>query len=565
MHAIMLARPSEERVTRPPAARMRGAGGRGLAFALSVLLACAAGGPATTAQEQPGAVDARARFALESPDSPGALVVAPETRVRSLPSEVRIHVLEPVATTITYGAIDTRVNGEAAGTVTGIRGSTRGKIAIIDLTKAPHVRMAPGRNVVEIQGIDKAGRTHYASFVLHVAPTIQIAKAASGQDRQPPEVDLVEPRGDVVVRSGAAVSVRGFAVDGESSIVSIAINGRPAAIRPAEAARSIVLSKEPGAGRGAVAFEGSARPRPGDTTLVIEAKDSAGNVARVSIPLRHVPARPAERFTGRKYALVVGISTYKFREGSLRDLNYADDDARAFRDFLIRPEGGGFRAEDIVFLENERATAAAIRSALTSFLPKAGPNDLVVIYIAGHGAPDPFAPSTLYFIAHDTRVTDMPGTGVPMREVAEVVSNEVRAERVVVLVDTCRSAGLGGEGLVQSRGAENNLVHLYAEALFRGRGRAVLTSSDVTEQSFESERWGGGHGIFTLALLQGLRGAADSNGDGLISTAELFPFVRDRVSTETRFAQNPRVVEGEHADLVLAVAPRPARGKQPAR
>ena len=33
-------------------------------------------------------------------------------------------------------------------------------------------------------------------------------------------------------------------------------------------------------------------------------------------------------------------------------------------------------------------------------------------------------------------------------------------------------------------------------------GKAIITSSDVNEVSRESEAWGGGHGIFTLALLE---------------------------------------------------------------
>ena len=82
----------------------------------------------------------------------------------------------------------------------------------------------------------------------------------------------------------------------------------------------------------------------------------------------------------------------------------------------------------------------------------------------------------------------------------------------------------------------------------------ALAESDVNELSQESPSWGGGHGIFTLALLDGLRGEADSNGDAFVTAGELFAYVRDRVRTETCFHQNPYALPGLNADLTLAVA-----------
>jgi uncharacterized caspase-like protein len=81
----------------------------------------------------------------------------------------------------------------------------------------------------------------------------------------------------------------------------------------------------------------------------------------------------------------------------------------------------------------------------------------------------------------------------------------------------------------------------------------VLTSSDVNEVSRESKRWGGGHGVFTWALLEGLRGKADASGDSLITAGELFNYVRQRVQLETGFKQNPRALPGINAGLTLAL------------
>ncbi|HWS56003.1 MAG TPA: caspase family protein [Pyrinomonadaceae bacterium] len=134
------------------------------------------------------------------------------------------------------------------------------------------------------------------------------------------------------------------------------------------------------------------------------------------------------------------------------------------------------------------------------------------------------------------------------------------AERLVVFVDTCHSAGLSGEALVAARGVENNLINLYASRLFTEAGRAVLTSSDINEVSREGPHWGGGHGIFTWALLEGLRGEADANDDRYVTAGELFAYVRNRVRVQTGFRQNPRALPGLNADLSLAFV-NAARGE----
>ncbi len=261
------------------------------------------------------------------------------------------------------------------------------------------------------------------------------------------------------------------------------------------------------------------------------------------------------RFSGRKFAAIIGVSRYQFQDAGLNDLQYADADARAVRDFLLQPNGGGFKKSDISYMENSGATTDAVRDALTQLLPRAGPNDLVFIYIASHGSPDPFEPQKLYFLMNDTKVASMPKTGLGMFELQEVL-DQVRAQRVVVFIDACHSAGVAGTKIVTGRQlerVENNVFNLYASKLYREAGRAVLTSSDVNEISEEGPNWGGGHGVFTWALLEGLRGAADDNSDQVITAGEVFNYVSSRVRRETSSRQNPRALSGTNKDFPLAL------------
>jgi len=238
----------------------------------------------------------------------------------------------------------------------------------------------------------------------------------------------------------------------------------------------------------------------------------------------------------------------------------SEEGKKLVADFLKRPEGGNFAAGDIQYLENDQATISSVRSALQRFLPRAGPEDLVFLFIASHGAPDPYDPKSLYFLVHDTKLADMPNTALPMSELQEMLDNNVRAQRIIVLVDACHSAGISGKELVTGRQliqqTENNIINLYAANLFREAGRAGLTSSDVNEISRESDKWGRGHGLFTWALLEGLGGEADINKDHFITAGELFDFVSNRVRIETGFRQNPRALPGLNKDFPLAVSKR---------
>jgi len=267
----------------------------------------------------------------------------------------------------------------------------------------------------------------------------------------------------------------------------------------------------------------------------------------------------AEQFHGRKFALIIGISEYLYTIDGLKNLRFADKDAQAIADFLRTPAGGAFAAADVKLLLNRNASLIAVRSALDEIARQARSPDLVFIFIAGHGAPDPLAPQNLYFLLTDTKVLDMPNTGFPMSELKQTLDTRISAHRAVVLVDTCHSAGVNqrsksiitGRDLVQEDD-ENNISNFYlTKQLFKQTGRAVITSSDVNEVSQESQKWGD-HGVFTWALLEGLKGEADTNKDKLITTGELFRYTLSTVRSETGNRQNPRALPGTNQNLTLA-------------
>ncbi len=77
----------------------------------------------------------------------------------------------------------------------------------------------------------------------------------------------------------------------------------------------------------------------------------------------------------------------------------------------------------------------------------------------------------------------------------------------------------------------------------------VLTASRASEVSEEREDLG--HGVFTYYLLEGLKGKADLDGDGVITVDEIYTYVSKKVPEVTGQNQNP-VKKGEvEGQLIL--------------
>ena len=72
-------------------------------------------------------------------------------------------------------------------------------------------------------------------------------------------------------------------------------------------------------------------------------------------------------------------------------------------------------------------------------------------------------------------------------------------------------------------------------------GVCIISASDDSQFSQESAQWGGGHGVFTHYLLQGLKGEADYNRDGVVNLGEIIPYLSENVRRATRNLQTPTV------------------------
>jgi uncharacterized caspase-like protein len=193
------------------------------------------------------------------------------------------------------------------------------------------------------------------------------------------------------------------------------------------------------------------------------------------------------------------------------------------------------------------------RTLGTDLKRKASEKDTVIVYYAGHGAPEADASASdddgleKYIVPYDADPRDLYTTGLPMREI-ETIFQRLSPERIIFISDSCYSGATAGRTFATaSRRAvvsENFLARLS-----KGKGRVVLTASKASEVSEEREDLG--HGVFTYYLLEGLRGKADADKDGIVTVDEVYGYVSKKVPEATGQNQHP-VKKGEvEGQLVL--------------
>ena len=81
---------------------------------------------------------------------------------------------------------------------------------------------------------------------------------------------------------------------------------------------------------------------------------------------------------------------------------------------------------------------------------------------------------------------------------------------------------------LQTRAVQLSDVFLDSLA---GEGRLVVTACSASQVSLETQARKH-HGIFTYHLVEGLRGAADADGDGRVTIDELYDYVYPHVEQQ---------------------------------
>ncbi len=299
--------------------------------------------------------------------------------------------------------------------------------------------------------------------------------------------------------------------------------------------------------------------RDGVNALVVSASEADGTVrqelrtviyTRPQVAAVPPPAAPPPRPIPDRWAVVIGVGNYESPD--VPRLRYTVPDAEAVYDVLTGP--GGFKKEHVLLITDKtekKPTYRNLKWALGTFLARsAKKDDTVLIYFAGHGAPEVDQRGverdglSKYLVPTDAEPDDLYSTALPMDEL-QTIFGRLEAERVIVFLDSCYSGAAGGRTFASKKTRAGHVDELFLERLASAKGRAIVTASRPAEVSIELAELG--HGIFTYYLVQGLQGAADLNKDGIVTLQELYEYVEQQVTRKSRAVggnQHP-VMKGE--------------------
>jgi len=243
---------------------------------------------------------------------------------------------------------------------------------------------------------------------------------------------------------------------------------------------------------------------------------------------------------GTVWGVFVGVSQYQNKS---LNLTYADRDAHSLYVFFSDHFTGRISPDHFRLLINDQATRGRVLQIMNETFRLAQPEDLVIISLAMHGLPDP-AGNDLYFLAHDTDPNYPEDRGISQYDLIKQIQRS-KARKIVLMLDACH-AGTFGASSTNLRGASSAEVNRMLTTLGQVQdGIVVLTSSSAAEASHEGAEFCGGHGAFTCALVEGLKGKADTDHNGLVQVRELFDYAYQEVKRLTKGVQHP-AIEGRY-------------------
>ena len=179
---------------------------------------------------------------------------------------------------------------------------------------------------------------------------------------------------------------------------------------------------------------------------------------------------------------------------------------------------------------------------------------LFVLTLATHGVSDLGGD---FLLATDSLKERMLRTGVAVAELFDEVSS-AGAERRLVFLDSCRERLSEG-----TRGMTGRVMApSFANAIARARGSAVLSASTLGGFAYDDLQHR--NGVFTSAVLDGLRGEAKADQEGWITVRTLADFAQQRVTEWVRRNRPDHVAKslgiGRHIEATaesLPLAPHP--------
>jgi WD40 repeat protein/uncharacterized caspase-like protein len=259
--------------------------------------------------------------------------------------------------------------------------------------------------------------------------------------------------------------------------------------------------------------------------------------------------------SGVAYVIGVGINRYANSEYNLRN---AVADARDFAEELKRQQTklNKYERVEVISLKDSQATKANILNSLSNVRTRIQPEDLLVIFFAGHGTAHD---DQFHLIPHDlgyarsrdewngSSLQTILSHSISDRELERAVE-KIDAGQLLLVIDACNS-GQALEAKEKRRGPMNSkgLAQLAYE-----KGMYILTAAQSYQAALEADRLG--HGYLTYALVEeGLKtNAADrAPRDGQVLLREWLNYATERVPQMQQLKIEEQLRRGQPIERVI--------------
>jgi hypothetical protein len=331
----------------------------------------------------------------------------------------------------------------------------------------------------------------------------------------PPEVSFLTPSGPSDKRE---ISLKMCIADlgGGVGKIIVAIDGMPVTI--GDGSRGLKVSKAQGKGASAsYDFEALVTLRDGDNRIELSAYNSTNTIESLK---EAITLSFKESSAAKPNLHVLAVAVDKYRDKSLW-LNYSVPDAESLVGLLGR-EDKLYGKATVYKLYDSQVTRELFAKKFDEIRSSVGPDDVFVLYLAGHGVTNP-EDGDYYYLPSDFRYTDSSDVAKQGISKASILDNlsKIRAQKTILFFDTCNSGSFIDKPT--SRGiSEKTAIDRLKKAI----GRAIIVASSDNQVALEGIE---GHGVFTYTLLKGLSGAADPDKKGVVTISGLCSFIEGAV------------------------------------
>lgn len=241
-----------------------------------------------------------------------------------------------------------------------------------------------------------------------------------------------------------------------------------------------------------------------------------------SRPKSFNPATPVRKY----WALVAGAG--KFLEQG-KALEFAGQDLSAMLNML---KTWGYPNQQVLTAIDEKFTKAEVTAQIASLRENVTEDDLVVVYVLSHGmegAEDANESSIILTVDTDSSSPKRRyETGIQTIAFVQEIFRELKARRVVLMLDTCFS----GDAITGHRASGGQLSPRFLDLLTQNSGRVILSASSADQRSFELPKKSMG------AFAYCLKSAAAKHT--LATIVDMFSTTESCVMEETRQLPEPQ-------------------------